>query len=93
VINSSQLAVVHKGKIIEKGSHDDLISLGGIYSQLVKRQMARDASQVVEDKEAANKKATKGKGKGGNKSVQNEIDELIDEMEKNGGLGLTESET
>lgn len=95
VINSTQIAVVHKGKIIEKGSHDDLISLGGVYSQLVKRQMARDASQVAEDKEAATKSAAKGKGKGkgGHKSVQNEIDELIEEMEANGGLGLTDPET
>jgi len=85
VINSNQIAVVHKGKIVERGDHESLCNKGGVYAQLVKRQMSRDASSVMEQKKAmADKKGA------GPKSVQTEIDELIEEMEASGGLNLTE---
>jgi len=81
VINATQIAVVHKGEIKERGSHDDLVKEGGIYAALVKRQMARDASAVMDKKDAG------GGGKGGGKGMQNEIDSLIEEMEGQGALG------
>lgn len=39
--NADVIAVVHKGKIVEQGSHLQLLRLGGHYSELVKNQMAR----------------------------------------------------
>jgi ABC-type multidrug transport system fused ATPase/permease subunit len=85
VINSKQIAVVHEGQIFELGNHEELLEKGGIYAQLVKRQMARDASSVMEDKKDA-KETKKKEPKGGKASVQTEIDELIEEMEKTGSL-------
>jgi len=82
VINSKQIAVVHEGSIFELGSHQELVDQGGIYAQLVQRQMTRDASSVMEKHDKG-----KGKGKGkGKASVQTEIDELIQEMEESGTL-------
>jgi len=89
VINANQIAVVHKGVIIERGSHDDLLSKEGIYAKLVQRQTARDASAVLEERAAAADGAAKAKGKGkgkGGGGLQNEIDELIEEMESRGAL-------
>mmetsp|Transcript_79006 Transcript_79006/g.144034 ORF Transcript_79006/g.144034 Transcript_79006/m.144034 type:complete len:947 (-) Transcript_79006:66-2906(-) len=86
VINANQIAVVHKGSIIERGTHEELLTLGGVYAQLVKRQMARDASSVMDEKDKKEAKPSKGGGKGS--SMQTEIDELIEEMEKTGGLNL-----
>lgn len=83
VINSKQIAVIHEGQIFELGSHKELLSKAGIYAQLVSRQMARDASSVME----GDKKEGKKEGKKGKASVQTEIDELIEDMEKSGTLG------
>jgi len=84
VINSHQIAVVHRGKIVERGSHDDLLREGGIYAQLVQRQVQRDASSLMEEK------GENGKNKVRTipKTVQNEIDALIEEVEATGGLNL-----
>lgn len=78
VINSNQIAVVHKGQIVERGPHDELLTTNGIYAQLVKRQMSRSADAVLNDK------VKKGAPQ---KSVQSEIDTLIEEMEESGALG------
>ena len=32
--------VVERGAITERGSHDDLLAAGGVYAQLVRRQLA-----------------------------------------------------
>lgn len=86
VINSNQIAVVHKGAIVERGTHEELCATGGVYAQLVHRQMSRDASSVVEERKAGGKG---GKGKGdGQKTVQTEIDTLIEEMEQSGDAAL-----
>eukprot|EP00933_Yihiella_yeosuensis_P080742 TRINITY_DN94216_c0_g1_i1.p1 TRINITY_DN94216_c0_g1~~TRINITY_DN94216_c0_g1_i1.p1 ORF type:complete len:651 (+),score=129.41 TRINITY_DN94216_c0_g1_i1:113-1954(+) len=84
VINATQIAVVHKGTIVERGNHDELVTKGGVYAQLVSRQMARDASSVMDEKAGK-----KGGGKGKAPAAKaTEIDELIEEMEQSGGLGL-----
>ena len=50
VINATQICVVHKGTIVERGSHDELVAAGGVYAQLVSRQLSRDASAVMDSK-------------------------------------------
>jgi len=77
VIDSTQIAVVHKGNIIELGPHDDLMDKNGVYAALVKRQMSKtDAGQSGAAPSAAAK------------TVQTEIDELIEEMEASGAVSL-----
>ena len=39
--DADSIAVVYKGKIIEQGSHEELMSRGGSYSRLVAHQMKR----------------------------------------------------
>merc|ERR1712070_587393 len=67
VINATQIAVVHKGQIVERGAHEALVERGGIYAELVKRQMARDASSVDKDRSQPANGKGKGKSKGGQK--------------------------
>ena len=58
VINATQICVIHKGLIVEKGTHDELVAKGGVYAQLVSRQLSRDASAVMGEKKAKNAKKT-----------------------------------
>jgi len=46
VINADIIGVVHQGKIVERGTHDELLNQKGIYAQLVKRQVARMANTL-----------------------------------------------
>jgi len=39
VKNADSVAVVNEGKIVEQGTHNELIAKNGIYKQLVKRQL------------------------------------------------------
>jgi ATP-binding cassette subfamily B protein len=39
VRDADQIAVVDAGRIIELGSHDELMALGGHYRDLVERQL------------------------------------------------------
>eukprot|EP00434_Breviolum_minutum_P016837 symbB.v1.2.014854.t1/scaffold1095.1/size138309/2 len=77
VINATQICVIHKGLIVERGTHDDLVAQGGVYAQLVSRQLSRDASAVINTKKAKD-----------TKNNQTEIDDLIEEMEQSGKLTL-----
>jgi len=38
--NASSIVVIDEGKVVESGSHDELMSINGIYSQLYTRQFA-----------------------------------------------------
>ncbi|ACR80783.1 ABC transporter ATP-binding protein [Kosmotoga olearia] len=40
--NSDRILVIHKGKLVEVGSHDELIKLGGIYADLYRLQYELD---------------------------------------------------
>lgn len=37
--NADQIIVMEKGKVVEIGTHDELVSLGGVYSELVHNQI------------------------------------------------------
>mmetsp|Transcript_61440 Transcript_61440/g.170354 ORF Transcript_61440/g.170354 Transcript_61440/m.170354 type:complete len:934 (-) Transcript_61440:103-2904(-) len=86
VINAQQIAVVHKGSIVERGTHEELVASEGIYAQLVKRQLSRDASAVMDQQKSA--AATSGApAAAGGSHLQAEMDQLIEEMEGAGKLG------
>lgn len=52
IINSDRILVIDDGRIVEEGSHDELIAKGGLYNHLYELQYARlkkgDESQVTE---------------------------------------------
>ena len=39
VAGADMIAVLSNGRIVEHGRHEDLLAAGGLYAQLVKRQM------------------------------------------------------
>jgi ABC-type multidrug transport system fused ATPase/permease subunit len=39
IMNADLIAVMKGGKIVELGTHNDLLSRGGVYTNLVKRQL------------------------------------------------------
>uniref|UniRef100_A0A6B2L9R1 ABC transporter domain-containing protein n=1 Tax=Arcella intermedia TaxID=1963864 RepID=A0A6B2L9R1_9EUKA len=48
VINADLIGVVHEGRIVELGTHNELLKKKGIYEKLVKRQVARMANTIQE---------------------------------------------
>ena len=42
VQSADVILCVHKGKIVEKGSHDELLQLKGLYSELVQKQLREE---------------------------------------------------
>ena len=47
VRNADKIFVVHEGKVVEQGKHDELLEKDGAYAQLIKRQM--EAQKKLED--------------------------------------------
>lgn len=46
VLAADVILVVDRGRIVERGSHDELLSLGGLYADLCARQLASAPSSV-----------------------------------------------
>jgi ATP-binding cassette, subfamily B, multidrug efflux pump len=42
VKDADQIVVVHEGKIVERGTHDELVELGGIYADLHQKQLLEE---------------------------------------------------
>ena len=42
VKNADEVAVVLKGKIVERGTHTELLNKNGVYKRLVARQLSQD---------------------------------------------------
>jgi ABC-type multidrug transport system fused ATPase/permease subunit len=76
VMNADQICVLDGGTIIERGTHDQLLEHGGLYYELVKRQLARKAN-LLEDGEEGEEGTTEG----GKKAVDT-IDVLIEQAAK-----------
>eukprot|EP00043_Microstomoeca_roanoka_P012782 m.124284 g.124284 ORF g.124284 m.124284 type:complete len:815 (-) comp15590_c0_seq2:410-2854(-) len=49
VRDADQVIVIHKGKIAERGTHEELLTLGGIYRKLVQRQLNLGAGSAHDD--------------------------------------------
>lgn len=43
VRNANQILVIDKGRIVETGTHDSLLQLGGVYAELIKRQLSSNS--------------------------------------------------
>jgi ABC-type multidrug transport system fused ATPase/permease subunit len=41
VRNANSIAVVYKGKLVEQGTHTELLALSGTYSRLIKHQLLK----------------------------------------------------
>ena len=41
IINCDRILVVKNGQLVEEGSHCELMARGGVYSNLVERQLAK----------------------------------------------------
>ena len=49
VRNADMIIVLHEGKIAEKGSHDELIKLDGLYKQLYEMQFKYETEEEIEE--------------------------------------------
>jgi ATP-binding cassette, subfamily B, heavy metal transporter len=47
VVNADEILVLDKGVIAERGTHQDLLARGGIYSAMWSRQRQVDAAQEL----------------------------------------------
>jgi ATP-binding cassette subfamily B multidrug efflux pump len=45
---ADRIVVFHKGRIVETGSHDELIALGGVYARLYRMQFAHEKAVAAE---------------------------------------------
>ena len=54
VMNADTILVVDDGQIRERGSHEELLRLNGIYASLVKRQMQKEMNSLNADSKEAN---------------------------------------
>ena len=43
VRNADLILALNEGRVIESGTHDELLAKGGLYAQLITHQLARDA--------------------------------------------------
>jgi len=55
VRNADRIFVMLKGKIVEQGTHEQLLEKNGVYSNLVSKQLATNEEEIT-------KKSTKKKG-------------------------------
>jgi ABC-type multidrug transport system fused ATPase/permease subunit len=44
IVDADQILVLVDGRIVESGSHDELVAKNGVYKRMVDKQMRPDAS-------------------------------------------------
>ena len=42
VKDADQIVVLNEGRIVERGAHDELVELGGIYAELHRKQLLEE---------------------------------------------------
>ena len=47
--NADEIAVISGGKILEQGTHDDLLLQGGMYKKLYEQQFRDDVEVIAEE--------------------------------------------
>lgn len=58
VKDADEIIVFNKGKIVERGTHDELVSVGGAYKKLVERQLVTMEQEKVEQEDKIERMAT-----------------------------------
>lgn len=68
VMNADKIVVLDSGVVAEQGTHEQLLESGGIYAQLVQRQLAKQKNTISEEpaveSAAPEERSAKGNGKG-----------------------------
>ena len=49
VVNAYQIVVVSEGKVVEQGNHESLINAGGVYFNLVQKQLQKKKATIEEN--------------------------------------------
>ena len=49
VREADQILVVDEGNVVERGTHDELLAAGGLYSELYRTQFERQAHSLPDD--------------------------------------------
>jgi len=75
VINADKICVLDAGKVVEQGSHDELLKLGGRYAKLVSRQTVRRS--LLADGSVSNLTSD---AKGANESKEHVSLDVIDKL-------------
>mmetsp|Transcript_115712 Transcript_115712/g.367978 ORF Transcript_115712/g.367978 Transcript_115712/m.367978 type:complete len:145 (+) Transcript_115712:2773-3207(+) len=58
VMGADKIVVLDQGRVVEQGTHGELLENGHIYAQLVQRQLARQANTLPEDAPALSEAET-----------------------------------
>ena len=81
IINADLIYVMKEGKIIEKGTHQELLKLNGYYKELVKEQLAEDEIKKFENKETNEENIKENNGniiEQNKNEIQNNENRIID---------------
>lgn len=49
VRNADAIAVIERGTIVERGTHEELLDKCGVYERLVRRQLYRNMNRIIDD--------------------------------------------
>jgi len=70
VMNADSIVVIDKGEALEKGNHDELVAVGGIYASMVRKQSQKKADQLNQEKRG-------GQDTAKTKTAVDDIDSLL----------------
>jgi ABC-type microcin C transport system duplicated ATPase subunit YejF len=79
VRNANMVVVIKEGRVVEKGDHEQLMELGGVYKKLVQRQLAVEV--VAEDEAVPGDEEVMAEGGG----VEESVDDVAVRIETEDG--------